>query len=141
MEGRNDVQKKRAVGASLMNALHFTPVQPAMQHVRQAYRATEFGAGKDDDGVRHSLPNEVMVLVDLFRENMGDDLETYTESNNLWHTGRPRNLRDDTNVKEHRFWEYTQRVAAGTSVPAGRKGAKRWDEQVRETVQEHMFHQ
>ena len=65
------MQKKRAVGHSLMNALHFTTVQPAMQHVRQAYRATEFGEAAHDDGVRKSLPNEVMALVDYFREQIG----------------------------------------------------------------------
>ena len=70
-EGRNDVQKKRAVGHSLMNALHFTPVQPAMQHVRQAYRATAFGEAAHDDGVRKSLTNEVMALVNYFREQIG----------------------------------------------------------------------
>ena len=69
----------------------------------------------------------------------GDDLETYTEENVLWHTGQPRNMRSDTNLKEHRFWEYIERVANGTSVPAGRKKAKRWDDQVRETISDHMF--
>ena len=71
----------------------------------------------------------------------GDGLETYTEHNVMWHTGRPRNMRSDTNVKESRFWEFLERVAAGTSVPPGRNGAKRWDEQVRETVVDHMFYQ
>ena len=141
MEGRNDVQKVRTVGHSLMNALHFTPVQPAMQHVRSAYRATEFGVGKDDDGVRPSLVNEANELVRLFVDTIGDDLETYTEDNLFWHTGRPRGLRNDTNVREHRFWEFMQRVAAGTSVPPGRTRAKRWDKQVRETIAEHMFYQ
>ena len=56
----------------------------------------------------------------------------------LWHTGQPRNMRSDTNLK-HRFWELIKRVANGTTVPAGRKKAKRWDEQVRETIAEHMF--
>ena len=69
----------------------------------------------------------------------GDDLETYTEENVIWHTGQPRNMRSDTNLKEHRFWEYIERVANGTSVPAGRKKAKRWDDQVRETISDHMF--
>ena len=58
MEQKNDRQKERAVGHSLMNALHFTPVQPAMQHVRQAFRATEFGDEKDDTGVRSSLRSQ-----------------------------------------------------------------------------------
>jgi hypothetical protein len=141
MEGRNDVQKARTCGHSLMNALHFTPVQPAMQHVRAAYRATAFGEGKGDDGVRPSLVNEANELVRFFVDKIGDDLETYTEANVLWHTGQPRNLRNDTDVRHHRFWEFCERVAAGTSVPPGRKHAKRWDAQVRETIEEHMFYQ
>ena len=40
-EGRNDMQKGRNTGRSLMNALHFTPMQPAMKHVSQAWRASE----------------------------------------------------------------------------------------------------
>ena len=71
MEQKNDRQKERAVGHSLMNALHFTPVQPAMQHVRQAFRATEFGDEKDDTGVRSSLPNEVNLIVKMFCERIG----------------------------------------------------------------------
>ena len=59
----------------------------------------------------------------------------------LWHTGQPRKLRSDTNIREHRFWEYCQRVAAGTSVPLGRSKSKSWDIQVRKTISEHMFYQ
>ena len=141
MEGRNDVQKSRTVGQSLMNALHFTPLQPAMQHVRAAYRATEFGEANHDDGVRHTLYNEANELVRFFVDTIGDDLETYTEANELWHTGQPRNLREDTNVREHRFWEFTARVAAGTSVPPGLARACPWDAQVRDTIGAHMFYQ
>ena len=71
MEGRNDVQKKRSVGRSLMNSLHFTYVQPAMQHVRQAYQASEFGPAHGDQGVRSTMPNEVNMLVQFFVDEIG----------------------------------------------------------------------
>ena len=58
MEGRNDVQKVLTVGHSLMNALHFTPVQPAMQHVRSAYYLRKFTRGLDPE-----MPTDPTVLV------------------------------------------------------------------------------
>jgi len=65
LEARNDFQKARAVDVrSLMNSLHFTPAQPAMQHVRAAYRVTNNGGEEADDGVRHSMPNEVEEVTD-----------------------------------------------------------------------------
>ena len=92
-----------------------------------------------DDGVRHSMVNEVKLILEHFLDIMGDDIATYTEDNYFWHTGCPRNLRTDT-YRKHRFWEWCERVAAGTSAGADAKAAP-WDVRVRACVFENMFYQ
>ena len=87
------------------------------------------------------MANEVKVIVDHFVEVIGTDLQTYTDLNMLWYTGNGRNMPSDTNVREHRFWEYMQRVAAGTSVPFQAAKAARWDDMVRHQVFNNMFWQ
>ena len=89
--------------------------------------------------MRHSMPNEVDLLVKHFIDTIGTDMATYTEKNLFWHTGQGRNLRNDTNVKEHRFWEYMERVAAGTSIPDGTAKAKSWKDEVEDVIRNHMF--
>ena len=74
MEKRNDFSKERNTSRlSIFNSLHFTPLLPAMQHVRQTYRASQLPShAVDDDGVRPSMVNEIMSLVRLFEELIGE---------------------------------------------------------------------
>lgn len=74
MEKRNDFSKERNTSRlSIFNSLHFTPLLPAMQHVRQTYRASQLQSHDvDDDGVRPSMVNEIVSLVRLFDELIGE---------------------------------------------------------------------
>ena len=78
MEKRNDFTKERNTSRlSIFNSLHFTPLLPAMQHIRQTYRASQLPShAVGDDGVRPSMVNEINSLVRLFEEQIGDSPHT-----------------------------------------------------------------
>ena len=65
-------------------------------------------------------------------------MATYTEKNDLWHTGVPRNLRDDTNVKECQPWEHVERVATSRSVGEG-CAQPEWYQKAVYKIVENMF--
>ena len=85
------------------------------------------------------MVNEVNALVRLFVEKIGTDLATYTKMNNLWHTGNPRKMRNDSLFKECQPWEYVQRVATSRSVGEGCKKAEWWSAVFRRQVEECLF--
>ena len=150
-----------------MNSLHFTKCQTALQHVQSTWRLSQLTARESEDiGVRSSMVNEVQALVDLFVQKIGTDLVTYTEKNTLWHTGIPREMRDDSQARTrtlavvfprlvaHQFqkktahapqvklsqpWEYVTRVATSRSVGEGCAKAEWWHDVARHLVQESMF--
>ena len=125
----------------IMNSLHFTPMQCALSHVKSTWRSSQIGAStcEQDSGVRKSMVNEVQALVKLFVEKMGTDLATLTEKNHLWHTGNPRKMRDDTNIKQCQPWEYVNQVAMARSIGEGCSQAEWWHVKVRHLVEECMF--
>ena len=141
LEKRNDLQKERNTSRlHILNGLHYTKVQPALQHVQSTWRSSQIDNRiYDDTGVRMSMVNEVEVLVKLFVEKIGTDLATRTKMNNLWHTGNPRKMCKDYDSKEGQPWEYVKRVAASRSVGAGCKKAQWWHDVAQHLVQECMF--
>ena len=74
--------------------------------------------------------NEIDTLVDFFHSEIGEDLQTYTTDNVLWHTGQPCNMRDPSQYKYRQPWVYNDRVAEGTSAPEGMK-PEGWEARVR----------
>ena len=142
LEKRNDIQKSRLVSRMhVMNSLHFTTSQAAMAHVQSTWRLSQLAARESEDtSVRSSMVNEVQALVNLFVQNIGTDLATHTEKNTLWHTGIPREMRDDSQVKLCRPWEYVTRVATSRSVGEGCAKAEWWHDVARHLVQESMFY-
>ena len=85
--------------------------------------------------------SEIEFYVNYFEEKMGTDIQTYTQMNELWHTGHPRQMRDQTSVADCRPWEWVERIAAGTSCPPMMAKAERWQEVVKRAVTDHCFSQ
>ena len=85
------------------------------------------------------MVNEVDLLVRLFVDKIGMDLATYTKMNNLWHTGCPREMRNDSSFKQCQPWEYVRRVATSRRVGEGCKKPEWWSAVFRRQVEECLF--
>ena len=141
VENQNEFQKERAVGQSLLDALHFTPLLQAMHHVHRAWKRATGNTTGPDCGVRASMVNEVDALVRLFEQKLGTDLRTYTCQNPFWFTGNPVDMRTGPNLKKGRPWEWIWRVADATSAGHMANGhIETWANWVRRHVRDHMFH-
>ena len=87
------------------------------------------------------MVNEVKVAVEYLKEKLGtDDLTAHTDKNFFWHTGQGRKLRNDTDPA-HKFWEYVDRVAEGTSVPKGCAAPRTWRDTAEHQIKNNMFYQ
>ena len=143
LEMRNDIQKSRNTSRKhILNSLHFTPVQPALQHVQSTWRTSQVSAHACEGitGVRASMINEVQAIVRLFVEKIGPDMVTPTTKSLLWHTGNPHEMMaGSVSIKESLPWEYVQRVATARSVGEGCGKAKWWHDAFRKLVQESLF--
>merc|ERR1712086_1150715 len=87
-----------------------------MQWVNRQWKIAMGTLAGCSTGVRPSMENEVDVLVRLFEQLVGTDLETYTTHNNLWHTGSPVDMRAAPNLKKGRPFKWIWNVAYARSV-------------------------
>ena len=140
-EYKNFVQGQRNFGHNMMSALHMTPAQAPMQHVATAYHAAVNGVDDPvDTGISSSIFNGIDALVEWLTDHVGTDFSTYTESNEMWHTGEPRAMRDPAALRKCRPWDWVWCVAEGRSVGDGMARAKRWDTHAEHLVVDCMFH-
>ena len=140
LEIQNEDQKSRNVGRSLLNALGFTKVLNALSHIHRRYRAATGSAEPASDGYRLAMVNEIDVLVADFFSSYGSDLVTRTSFNLHWHTGLPHNMRQSTDVRRSRLWEWIWRVAMGVSLGERAGNREHWAVWLRRHIREHMFH-
>ena len=115
LECMNEVQKAGNVGPSLIQSLSFTALIQPMQYVYRHWKIAMGTLAASSTGIRPSMENEINVLVELFVDLVGTDLETYTKHNTLWHTGNPVDMRAASNLKRGRPWLWIWSVAAGRS--------------------------
>jgi hypothetical protein len=141
VENQNEFQKERAVGQSLLSALHFTGLLQAMHHVHRTWKRATGASSSEDDGIRASMTNEVEALVRLFEAKLGSDLRSYTRDNPFWFTGNPVDMRSEPNLKRGRPWEWIWRVAAATSSGHMTSTVESWANWVRRHYRDHMFYQ
>ena len=147
LECMNEVQKEQHVTGSLLQSLAFTLLIQPMQWVYRQWKIAMGTLAGCSTGIRPSMENEVDVLVRLFVQRVGTDLETYTTHNRLWHTGTPVDMRAGPSLKKGRPWEWIWSVASGRSTCL-QKGEREtsghtehWAHWVERHVREHMFYQ
>ena len=147
LECMNEAQKRWNVVGSLLQSLTFTPLIQPMQWVYRQWKMAMGTLAGCSTGVRPSMENEVDVLVRLFEQLVGTDLETYTTHNNLWHTGSPVDMRAAPNLKKGRPFEWIWNVAYARSVCL-QKGEREtatqpemWVSWTERHIRNHMFFQ
>ena len=102
----NDVQKAGNTGPSLLQSLSYTVLIQPMQYVYRQWKIAMGTLPSSSTDVRASMENEIDALVRLFEAKAGNDLQTFTTHNALWHTGIPVDLRTAANLKRGRPWEW-----------------------------------
>lgn len=150
VECMNDDQKEFNVHPSLMQSLAFTRLLQPMYWVYRQWKIATGTLAAADTGVRASMENEIDVLVCLFVEKIGTDLETYTTHNNLWWTGTPVDMRSASNLKKGRPWAWIWSVARGMSTclakedsaaEARKASTETWWRFIERHLFSHMFSQ
>jgi hypothetical protein len=147
VECMNDSQKEFNVHSSLLQSLAFTRLLQPMHYVYRQWKIAMGTLAAASTGVRASMENEIDVLVNLFVQKVGTDLETYTTHNDLWWTGTPVDMRTGSNLKKGRPWAWLLSHAFGTSscLQKGDSDAKAttepWWRWVERHIRNHMFSQ
>jgi len=147
LEFMNDVQKAGNTGPSLLQSLSYTVLIQPMQYVYRQWKIAMGTLPSSSTDVRASMENEIDALVRLFEAKAGNDLQTFTTHNALWHTGIPVDLRTAANLKRGRPWEWIWRVARGLSsclqrpdrVDETRSATESWVLWIERHIRVHMF--
>ena len=151
LECMNDMQKEVNVGPSLVQSLSHTLLIQPMQYVYRHWKIYMGSLSGSSTGIRVTMVNEVDVLVKLFEQKVGTDLQTFTAHSYLWHTGNGVKMRASSNLKKGRPWEWIWSVARGlssclkkTPITGGdgpKSSTETWVHWVERHIADHMFYQ
>ena len=121
MENVNRMQdERRGKFAAFERALEFTPALAAFAHVNEALDLADNGESAACDPLRASTINAANVVCEDLVERLGTDLTISDDTNKIFHTGgAPKTVGSTANLS-HRPEDFIWRVAAGTSIGAGR---------------------
>ena len=139
LEVFNQEQKDRNVGRSVLEAMAFSRLLPAMNWIHRRWKAFTGAPEPALDGYRASMSNEIELLVSLFVSLSGTDLRTRTSHNPYWHTGRPMNNATTTDFRRCKPWEWFWMVAMGRSSPMQSTRRETWVRWMRRHISNHMF--
>ena len=141
LEVFNGEQKERTVGRSLLEAMAFAKLLPALSWIHRRWKAYIGAPEPALDGYRPAMANEIEILVGLFVSLSGTDLRTRTSRNPYWHTGRPVNNATTTDFRGCKPWEWFWMVAMGRSAGMKSQTRETWVRWMRRHVTQHMFGQ